>query len=331
MFDSLYFREHTVRNDWHSQMSFHPKAREATSCFIDANSFLRNGTSTVSALTPLAATAFVAASATVGGALGIPIGLAIVRDGCKKIKAAAQVGDIEGVVQQGLWVGGGATYAGLSSLLVTEGAMTLQGAAVPAAITPAFGFLGLSLYGCLLAYGAHGLLKTAQFHSDLKSVLKKEGDAGALQWLSDQVSLNEDEAQDPDKAKILQRKWNRFELRTNPQCAALVREKLPKLMKHYDPVEARELIRTVEKATFKEKVKHILLIVISILGIAASLCVLFLTGPAAPLLFAIGALVWLTVDNSRLHNYIGEKCWSWYSKKEPELEEDQIPCLSEAS
>ncbi len=318
-FDPQYFQEHAVRNDWNKTLSFFPEAREAGSCFIDGNSLFRNGTSTAAALTPLpfAATAFVAASAAAGGFVGIPVGLAVVRDGAKKVKAAANCGDLEGVVHNGLWTGVGATYAGLSSILATEGVMILKGATPPAALGPAFSGLGVAMYGGILAYGAHGLWKASQFHSQLKAVVKEGGDWSALNWLKDQVALIDDEKKQPNSAEILQRKWNRFELRTSAACAALVREKLPKLLAEFDPVEARALIKEVEKAAFKQKVKYIILIAIAILGIVASVCVVALTGPASPLLFAIGALIWFAVDSSRLHNYVGEKCWNWTAKKEP--------------
>jgi hypothetical protein len=318
-FNTHYYQQHAVRNDWNNSMPLFPEAREAGSCFIDGNSFVRNGTSAAAAIVPLpfAATAFVAASAAAGGFVGIPIGLGVVRDGVKKGWAAAKCGDLEGVVQNGLWTTVGATYTGLSSLLATEGVMILKGLAPPPAITPAFASLGVAMYGGLVAYGMHGLWKSSQFHSQLKSVVKSEGDRGALKWLSDQVTLTEEEMKREDSAKILQRKWNRFELRTNAACAALVREKLPLLMADFDPVAVRALILEVEKAAFKEKVKHIVLIVIGVLGIAASLCVILTTGPASPLLFAIGALVWVAVDSSKFHDYIGEKCWQWHLKKEP--------------
>jgi hypothetical protein len=299
-----------------SVTSFFSGAREAGGCFIDGNSALRNGTSATAALTPLpfAATVFVAASAAAGGIVGVPIGLAVALDGAKKVKAAAQCGDLEGVVHNGLWTNVGATYAGLSSILATEGVMILQGAAPPAALAPAFVGLGLALYGGLLAYGTHGLWKCSQFHSQLKTALKEGGNLGALRWLSAQVTLTDEEKKRPDAAKILQRKWSRLDLRIGAASSALVREKLSKLMEQFNPVLARELILAVEKAVFKEKVKHIILIAISILGILASVFVVVLTGPASPLLFAVGALIWLAVDSSRLHNYIGETSWSWYSK-----------------
>ncbi len=301
-----------------SVTTFYSDAREAASCFIDGNSFLRNGTATAAALTPLpfAATAFVAGSAAAGGIIGVPVGLAVAQDGVKKVRAAAACGDLEGVVHNGLWASAGANYAALSSVLATEGVMILKGAAPPAALTPSFVGFGLALYGGVLAYGAYGLWKSSQFHSQLKTAVKEGGNLGALRWLSAQVSLSEEENH-PDAAKILQRKWSRLELRMGAACSALVREKLSKLMEQFNPVSARELILAVEKAVFKQKVKHIILIAVSILGILASVFVVVLTGPASPLLFAVGALLWFAVDSSRLHNYIGETSWSWYSKKEP--------------
>jgi len=319
---SVYFKEHAARAEWNKDLSFFPNARETGTCFIDANSAFRNGTSTAGALTtlPAGAIAFVGASAAAGGIVGVPVGLSVARDGFKKAKVAAKCRDLEGIAHNGLWSNIGLTYAGLSSLLATEGVMVLKGVTPPPAITPAFAYLGFALYGSILAYSSYGLYQAASFKSDLKSRVKNEGDRGALRWLSEQVSLSPEELKksEEEQAKILQRKWNRFELRTDSSCGALVREKIPALMKDFNPVQARALIVEVEKSAFKQKVKHISLIVIALLGLAACVFILVAMGPASPLLFAVGAVTWFAVDSSKLYNYIGEKLWNF--KKEPVLE-----------
>lgn len=333
-FDSIYFREHALRERWNRQTSFFPNAREAGSCFVDGNSVLRNGTATASSFTalPACANAFIGVSAAAGGILGVPVGLSIARDGYKGVKAAVQCRDLEGVFHKGLWGSVGANFAGLSGILAAEGIMSLQGSAIPAAIAPAFAGLGFGLYGSLLGYGAYGYWRAAEFQKELKMVVRNEGDWEALQFLSRQIDLTESElnevrrSKNPgrEKARLLQKKWNRFELRTNARCASVVRERLPALMQNFDPVQVRELLVEVEKAAFQSKVKHILLIVLAILGIGASIFVIVAMGPASPLLFAVGALIWFTVDSSGLNNCIAETCWAWRQKKDQLLLDSHV-------
>lgn len=294
-------------------------ALEACSCFIDTNSAFRNGTSTAGAYTALPAVAntLVGVSSVAAGVFGIPIGLKVAIDGYQKMKTAVQNRDLEGVVQNGLWCGVGGGYAGLSGLLGVNGVYSLQGAAAPAIIGPAFGYGGVGMYGALLGYGAYGLWQAKKFDSEFQSRREEAGDQGALDWLNAQVSLNDEELEGEDQESLLRKKWEKFERRTSKDCVQLVREKLPGLLEHFNPVEARELLEAVDMACFKKRVQYIIFIVLALLGIAASLCVVLTTGPVSPLLFAIGAVTWLTVDSSRLHNYLGDKFWIWFGGKSP--------------
>ncbi len=305
--------------------------RETGSCLIDANSALRNGTSTVGSFRalPLAANTFVAASSVAAGVLGVPIGLAIARDSCSKIKQSVQVGNGEGVLHHGLWCGVGAGYAGLSGVLGINGVYTLLGKTSPAYITPAFAYGGVGMYGALLCYGAHGLWHTETFNSELRKRSSQE----ALNWLNEQIHLNPTEISqcttDDEKNRLRQKKLDRFALRTDNSCLTLVEKKLPALLDQFDPERADELIQEVVKACFKQRVKYIFLLVLALIGLAASLCVVITSGPASPLLFAISALGWFTVDSSKIHTYLGEKFWNWQEKKALQKEAAQ-PLLTDA-
>lgn len=266
---------------------FFPEAREKGALFVDINSALRNGASAVSALKtlPAAVALFIAASQAVGGVVGVPIGFAVALDGIRKAKRAAEVSDWEGVAHNTAWACVGAGYTGLSAILATSGIMTLANKAAPAIFNTAFGGLGIGFYGLLAGYGAYGLWKSRQFKGELNQA-KLEG--RAAEWIQEQAAS-------PG-----------FELRVGSAAGKLVRDRLAAGGKVDEA-----LIFEVEKGCFKESVKHILLFALGLLGIAASLCVLFFAGPLSPLLFAISAVIWIGVDSSSLHDYLGEKFWSW--------------------
>jgi hypothetical protein len=274
---------------------------------------------TAGSLTPLpsfAANGLIGASLVGAALVGIPVACAIARDGYKKTKIAVETRDLEGVAHQGMWCGMGVSYAGLSGLLGAAGIYSLQGKVAPAFITPAITAGGGAMYGLLLVYGLHGLTKVTKFKSKLNQLEGRE----ALQWLNQQIALTPQEMTIAPEAreKLLQKKWNQFVLRTDAACLAKVKEKLPALLENNDPIAANELIQGVKKACFKQQVKYILLLALAVIGIAASVCVLVLSGPASPLLFAIGALLWFTVDSSKFHNYLGEKFWTWIGQ-EPQV------------
>lgn len=340
-FSDIYLQEHWKRQNFNEGMSFFPKTRETGFLISDTNSALRNSTSAIKSLITLPAIAntLINSSAVLGGSLGIPLGLSALRHGVKKGSAALSCGDTEGSVQSAFWGAFGAGYAGLSGVMATEGIMGLQGAPLPAAMTPAFGALGFLMYAGLVGHSGYGLRATRKFNNDLSRLLQNEGERGVIKWLQSQISLTGDEisqiretAKDPDQviANRLQKKWNALELRTSPDCATLIREKLPKLIENFDQKEAVNLIAEVRKVNFKERMKHILILLISCISIAAFIAMFLTLGPTSPFLFALAAVTWITVDSSKLHNYIGEKCWNWHSKAKGSLQEElncQAPAL----
>jgi hypothetical protein len=215
-----------------------------------------------------------------------------------------------------LWCGVGAGYAGLSGLLGINGFFALQSKAAPAFIAPAFGYGAVGMYAPLLAYGLHGCWKNLQFHKEFKAQLESFGDKGALNWLSQQINLTSAELEacnqtanpESEIKKLIQKKRNRFERMTSASCYTSVKDKS---LNSLTEQEAKSLINEVQKGCFKKRVEYLLLIFLAIVGLAASICVLVSSGPASPLLFAIGALSWFAVDSSKLHDAIGERLWVW--------------------
>lgn len=314
------------RNHFYNELKFFPDLRVASACLSDANSILRNGASAVRPLIsiPAVATA-ISGSALAGGVLGLGIGLSAVRDGYKKGKMALKHGDGEGVALQTAWGAFGAGYAGLSGVLITEGAMTLQGATVPTAVLHSLPGIGFAMNGLLIGYAAYGLHATSSFANQLEEKLKI-GEREAFDWIRDQVSLNSDETKDCSEKEIiekLQKKWNAFEFRTNRDCEKMVREKLPALMEKYDAKSAKELIGAVQKAVYKEKIKHRLFLLIAVVSVVAFVALSVVSmGTFAPVLFALSSLLWVAIDSPDIYNSIAEKCWSWHVRGKV----DEPPC-----
>lgn len=304
--DQTYLRENRAHELWSEKRPFFPEEKESAALFVDANSILRNSTATASAIRPMPGFTglFVAGSAAAGGIVGIPLGLSIVRDGYKKAKESIRVRDWEGALHKSSWSAIGLGYAGLSSMLAVDGIMKLKGKAPPATLNTAFGAAGIGFYSALLGYSSYGLYQTVKFQKELKLA---QSQGRALDWLKSELTLSKEESSQPHAESLLQKKWRQFEFRTNAKCSALIREKLPHLE---NEAQAREWIVEVEKANFKESLKYLILVILALLGIAASVCVLLFAGFSSPLLFAIGSVVWLGIDSSSLHEYLGEKCWA---------------------
>lgn len=133
-----------------------------------------------------------------------------------------------------------------------------------------------------------------------------------------------------EETRLLTKKFKQLELRVGSSCAADVLNQLPDLLQNFDDAKATDLLKKVEKSCFKEKVKYFLFIVLGVIGLAASLCIILTTGPASPFLFAVGALLWFSVDSSKFHEYLGEKCWVWLGEKRPEPLQENRSLLGES-
>lgn len=311
------------RSKFNQALPLFPVLREGLAQVIDSQSLMRNSLWSAAVVTTLPSRAMTAISlgTVVGGAAGIPLGALIAREGVKKVCRAVQLGDQEGALHKSLWAATGVTYVGLSSVLTVDGAYMLLGKTSPSLINPLFAYGGVALYGAILAYGAYGYAKADQFEKRLCEAYKE---GKGLDWLKNEFFLTESERQAVEalpesergtaEQKALQRKWNRLELRIGSQTVS----KLLQSLKSGEPLDEKAFVYAALKGAFKEKVKNFLFVFISILGVLSCVFVVKAFGMASPLLFAIGALLWFTLDSSRLHNAIGNGLWKF---KEKELQE----------
>jgi hypothetical protein len=333
-YNALYLKQHGIRHDFHEGMKFFPDALETSACTANVNSLGRNvmeaaATASKAALpwmAPVAAISLVGQAALAG-----PVALSMVRDSLIKGKAALACGDTEGVAVNAAHGTMGSAYLGVAGLLAYLGISALQGATVSSGAALALPGVGIGLYGLLVLSSIYNLKQSSDFGKTL-AAKKLEGIPATLKWFEEQLSLTPEEMKtvtssegklnEEQAAKLLQKKWNGFELRTNPKVAAMVRHQLPGLLSNPDhPLTAQravKLLESVREANYKTQVRHKALILIAIVGLASMIAAIVLSaGLAVPILAAVGALLWMTVDSSKLHNYIGEKCWTWHRGEKP--------------
>jgi hypothetical protein len=321
--DPVYSTQHAARQTYHDNLVFYPKERQAVSVFIDLNSVFRNLASVIKAIASSVITAVgVAISAIMGGVAGLPIGGSTAYLAGKRGKVALLNKDVEGGVTNSLFGTFGASYAGVSGVLAAEGVLLLKNAAIPAALTTAFFALGIAMNAPLALYSTYGLGAAFKFRNEFNQAIVENR---ASEWLKKQVTLDDAELAeiytqfgqnaDAEIAKRLNQKWSAFEFRTSPDCATQVREALINQGK-ISPA----LITEVQKANFKARVKHFILLLIALIGIIAFVAMIHMSPALCSILFAAGSGVWLFVDHSNLHNYVGDKLWNLYSEeKKPNL------------
>ncbi len=277
----------------------------------------------------------VAGSAMAGGIMAVGSGAMLTFKGGKGILNAYRHGDSEGAVHSSLFMTSGAAYSTVGGGMIASAAGTLKGTAAAVATgTTVFLTGGFVMNGALAIYAGIGWHITNEFRENLKSFLQNPNEAeryrDALAWIHDQVTVSPYEAaeitaQSKDEeeankkiAKKADEKWDQFQRRTNEKCAHMVRQHLidfdaiSKGVKAGDGdalKRAQEIVYEVEKANYKERVKYKLFMLIAIISlIGCAIAILF--PPAAPFIFAIGSLVWLTVDSKDLCDWIGEKQWN---------------------
>lgn len=324
-----------------------PPFQEGNACTIDVGSFTRNSISGAAELpfVPAGAAAKmangVAGMTIAGGAMAFVQGGLIARKSYKVAKQAYEHGDTEGVGQAALMGASGLSYSTVGAGMVINGSATLAGkTALAAAGGMAITVAGIAMDGLLAIYAAYGWKVTRQFRMELKEILNAEREPNeaerlreALAWVQTQVSLSDWEimeirqsAADPEK-EILnrqQKKWDQFERRVGVEACAAIRHQMPRFEALQEGLaagdvasidEARSIVQEVEKGNYKERVKYKLFFLIAIIGlIGFALSIAF--PPLAPVAFAIGALIWLTVDSSKIHGYVTEKCWQRHLKKQ---------------
>jgi hypothetical protein len=196
--------------------------------------------------------------------------------------------------------------------------MGLEGAAASASMIAAFGGFGIAMSAAVLARGGYGLRVCKSFQDEM-DLRQEQGDLKVLEWLGSQIYMTQSEIHSmgtEDLEKALQKKRNVLTLRIGATVTHEIYEELgPLLSGQFDSDKATLLIEKIKEGCFKERIKNISLIAIGVIGFVGFICLMTFAGPVTSLLFAIGAIAWMTLDSSKLNKFIGEKCWALHSKE----------------
>jgi len=207
--------------------------------------------------------------------------------------------------------------------MVVSGASAFAGASAAAAASGlAITGAGLAMYGLIGLSSGYGLAAASSFRSDLSGILQDGKNprrlSAALLWLASQVREGKTDAE-------FQTKWDRFAFRTSEAAGRLVREQVtPELLKRIDAgdlqaiEQGKQIAQEVKRANAKQLLKQAILIAIAAIGIAAFVCGLVLSGPFSPILFAVGALLWIAIDSSKAQEKLGDRLFGKSEISPPE-------------
>src|SRR3989344_1836608 len=276
---------------------------------IDSNSLVRNTISAVDMAK--GGVSALSAVTTLSGVIAMPAivyaGSKLAMQGWKEAVRAWEINDREGFLQGAMKAGGGGSYAALGAgfipafgpdflSLISSGNVASSG--VGAAVAQAGGFavngLGLALYVAVAIGAIHGIAYMEEFRNDFTDILYQKGVKDrdkalqALRFLKQQFTLTEADAaglsKDADaKVKKAQEKWDRFVRRVGKKCAVDVFNEVDELLEEVQKLgtstladvkqlqSAKDLIDKVDRASFQEKVKQVLLLIIAIVGITATI------------------------------------------------------------
>jgi hypothetical protein len=351
------------------------KIAEKVSLTSDMNSLMRNSLAVadkgahLNALTGLGkATSKVISvahvisfSSAAGGLMNMFTGLMIARGGKKQLERAWKVGDTEGKVLGATNVAMGTSLVGLGGgtatldLVALSHAVTSASKAVVHFVAPIIVPAAFVFYGFLWLTCFYELAQNYRFHRKL------DADKKLLQTIRGfQVQLSSDES------KGFQKKWDLFARRTSVQACQLGRKTLtPQFLRKLEQAiakqangsatiddevlirEAKSLVAKVKAANNRQMFKQAFVLFIAVLGILALVGSLVMSGGiAAPVLFAISALLWVVVDYVRRERPLYEHMAVWlfpddgsgpfdrmrlYFKKRREIQlSEQLPRFSPA-
>ncbi len=292
----------------------------------------------LSAQTAATLTMIAGASQLLGGALAILSGGTMFAKGIGEGKKSFAREDYEGLVSNVLFAGIGASYFSVGIGFLFDSLNTLINGATQmwAGAGPLVLHAVIAMSIIQAGHASIGLIGSKDFELDLKEKLAPEREPneskrlkGALKWIEAQVSLSDFEIfeiefkasslDDATKkiAEKLEGKWDRFERRTDEGCSALVREKLKGVLLRLDEndengvKDAKSLLQEVEKANYKKQIACTISLVIAIISFVGAILTIASLGPGAivPILFVLGSLLWLTIDNSKINCLVSDVFW----------------------
>lgn len=244
----------------------------------------------------------------IGGVLGCIAGPKMVYDAASGFAKAHHNDDIEGMKDSSEAVAKGVSYTILSASMVGLEVSTV--AAMPLLATVAtliFNIAGFAFYTFVGGSAIRKGLKLHDFENKLNAEKTIEKTFNALR--------KEVEMQKNDTLATLERKWDRFAAMTSEDCCRVLRDATGNESNKTQEV----IVKEVRRALQKQKTKQIILGVIAVLGLAAMISGFFFFAPfVVPVLFAIGGVLWLTIDSSWVQTKLLDRI---HGKPSPEFHE----------
>ncbi len=321
------------------------KIAELTAVVSDLLSICRNSSSVV---TPAAIS--IMAMGITGGALSTLSGTIMLVNAAIDAHGSSKIGDTEGMAMAGLFGATGVSLAALSAGMVVNKAASLQGAAGAAGAAGMYVVnpFSIAMNVFFLGYSSYQMHNATTFRSDLNESVELGGAKGGIDFLHDQLYLNETdekelqlikdpEQQNAERVRRLDCKWARFERRTDKETLQAILPKVGVIKKAFDEgsadvktvEDAKDLLQTVLHANYKEIIKTTILILASLIGVAATFVGMTMSGGAPLILFALLGALWLFVDKSGITDYIAEGCWSLHLKLLDGLDTSLLPSIDQ--
>ena len=299
---------------------------------LDVNAVARNFLCAAKVAAPL-----IAVSGFAAGGAGLVAGAAALKEGKRQYSVATSIGDKEGRIQAALKMAKG-FFCEVTSLGMLGSFLPSTYALFPGQTNSlvqsnvAFGYSELanaSVMGIALALLASTLYEwkyVSEFRSRLGTILERDGSEQkkaieGLEFLQQQLALSVEDLGDLKEFAFdgeavehkYREKYDRLVRRVGPEVAAKIANSIELLqaVKKGDSEaiqQAKELIEQADFESFKKRVKEITYLVVFALTIAAAVISVALLGEEARhLLYAVDAIICLSVDSSALHDRISKK------------------------
>lgn len=242
------------------------------------------------------------ASVLVGGVLGVIIGPALVFEAVRDSGKAWERKDLKEGISQAEKAGVGASYGVIGAGMVVGQSAAYASlpatGAVAAAGTTMFTVGAFAMYSIVLISAIRKIGMNIAFRKELDA----QADLSTqVNWLKDQVGSNELGASAEE-----QNKWHAFVAIVGEKCASFVKDNANKKLTDN---EKAHIVKEVRRASNKQFFMQGIRVAIAILGFAAVILGILLTGPFAPIvvaiLFALGAMLWLVMDSSVVNERVG--------------------------
>ncbi len=244
----------------------------------------------------------VSAGVLAGGVLGVIIGPALVFEAVRDSRKAWERNDLKEGISQAEKAGVGASYSVVGGGMIVGQSAAYASlpatGAVAAAGTTMFTVGAFAMYAIVLISAIRKIGMNIAFRKELDA---QDGASAQVAWLSQQVGSNESGASAED-----QNKWNAFVAIVGEKCASFVKDSANKKLTES---QNAHIVKEVRRASNKHFFMQGIRVAIAILGFAAVILGILLTGPFAPIvvaiLFALGAMLWLVMDSSVVNERVG--------------------------